>query len=147
MIEEDRGVANDLLCNADGNQLERSEAHRSPSADLSGMAACSQDMDTAEVMQSHGSHWNASSTESRGKEPATIGDEDYVDERQLMEYLRQLEMEKSEQLLLLEAAPESSCRETSHVSVSTGARPKVSASIVDSFYGLICDLNTVRGFF
>ena len=55
-----------------------------------------------------------------------IGDEDYVDEKQLMEYLRQLEMERSEELLLLEATPpESSCPNDSSSATGTGARPKV----------------------
>jgi hypothetical protein len=67
--------------------------------------------------------------------PVSIGDEDYVDERQLMEYLRQLELERSEELLLLEAATSvkesttSSDQEPAD-SGGTGARPKVNYRIL-----------------
>jgi len=72
---------------------------------------------------------------------SSMDNDDYVDEKQLMEYLRQLEMERSEELLLerteelhlertekrvLEAAPDSTgSHQTNSDSNSTGARPKV----------------------
>ncbi len=79
-----------------------------------------------------------------------VDNEDYVDERQLMEYLRQLEMERSEELLLerteerhmeqtdeqsLEVVQEAvvdnntSSRQGFSDSRSTGARPKVSLKL------------------
>jgi len=79
-----------------------------------------------------------------------VDNEDYVDERQLMEYLRQLEMERSEELLLErteerlleqteELMPEvlqeavvdnnTSSRQGFSDSRSTGARPKVSLKL------------------
>jgi hypothetical protein len=80
-----------------------------------------------------------------------MDNEDYVDERQLMEYLRQLEMERSEELLLErteerlleqteELMPEvvqeavvdnnTSSRQGFSDSRSTGARPKVSLKLI-----------------
>ncbi len=80
-----------------------------------------------------------------------MDNEDYVDERQLMEYLRQLEMERSEELLLerteerlLEQTEEltrevvqeavvdnkTSSRQGFSDSRSTGARPKVSLKLI-----------------
>jgi hypothetical protein len=80
----------------------------------------------------------------------SMDNEDYVDERQLMEYLRQLEMERSEELLLErteerlleqteEQLPEllqeavidnnTSSRQGFSDSRSTGARPKVSLKL------------------
>jgi hypothetical protein len=69
----------------------------------------------------------AESKSSVSDDPVNIGDEDYVDERQLMEYLRQLEMERSEELLLEAASVSetSSCYQEPVDSSGTGARPKV----------------------
>jgi hypothetical protein len=84
-----------------------------------------------------------------------VDNEDYVDERQLMEYLRQLEMERSEELLLErteerlleqteELSPEvvqeavidinTSSRQGFSDSRSTGARPKVSFKLIAQSY-------------
>ena len=62
--------------------------------------------------------------ESQPRLVKTIADDDYVDEQQLMGYLRQLELERSEELLLMEAEAAVSDGGEADSSLM-GARPKV----------------------
>ena len=112
-----------LLCDSGGGQLVNSLLTAVPEAAT-----------IAQMEVNREAEGRVSRKAADTQEPGNIGDEDYVDERQLMEYLRQLEMERSEELLLLEAAPEdeSNCRQSAVESSRTGARPKVSYSAANT---------------
>ncbi len=129
-------------CDADDSESDRSVTNRDVDLGAAGNQAANM---TASPSNGYGVR-----KDDEQNIGSMVDNEDYVDERQLMEYLRQLEMERSEELLLerteerlLEQTEQltrevvqeavvdnnTSSRQGFSDSRSTGARPKVSLKL------------------